>query len=284
LPEAVDDAAATVARQVEWQHFRTEGLAQVIEQGAELRARVVDLVDDDDAAQVACLGMLHHPVRPIADAGVGVDDDRKSLHGGHRGQGGATEIRITGRIDQVDVDGRLPVRGMIDAGDRCIDGMPAILLDRVEIGDGAAAFDGACRLDGAAGMQQGFEQRGLAGARVACEGHIADLACDVGHESVSPCVRVERTSWQSARESAATERALGGRSWREWTIARRQTQRPVAAQQSERAHNVLLANLASSHPSPATEHFPWLSRDTPPRTGPATSRPAVAPSARRRAA
>src|SRR5690606_35259715 len=42
-----------------------------------------------------------------------------------------------------------------------------------------------CHLDGAAGMQQGFEEGGFAGARVACEGHVADLFRRIGH---APCL------------------------------------------------------------------------------------------------
>ncbi|MEJ7745501.1 MAG: hypothetical protein WKF61_01860, partial [Luteimonas sp.] len=36
-------------------------------------------------------------------------------------------------------------------------------------------------------MQQGFEEHGFAGARVACEGHVTDLFGAVRHEAVSPC-------------------------------------------------------------------------------------------------
>ena len=38
-----------------------------------------------------------------------------------RGQGGAAEIRISGRVDQVQVDGILAGRGVIDAGDGRVD-------------------------------------------------------------------------------------------------------------------------------------------------------------------
>ena len=199
LPEAVGDALAALGRQVERQHFGAEGFAQVVEQGVEFGARVVDLVDDDHPAQVARLGVLHHPARAVADAGVGIDHDRDGFHRGQRGQGGAAEIRIAGRVDQVDVDGLLAGRRVVDAGDGRVDGVAALLLDRIEIGHRAAAFDRACRLDRAAGMQQGFEQDCFAGARVACEGHVADLLCGVRHEAVSPMVGGRRRADRSGR-------------------------------------------------------------------------------------
>ena len=42
--------------------------------------------------------------------------------------------------------------------------------------------------DRAAGMQQGFEQHGFAGAGVTREGHVADLLGGIRHEAVSPVV------------------------------------------------------------------------------------------------
>ena len=212
LPEAVDDRLAAFGGQVERQHFAAEGLAQAVQQRTEFRARMIDLVDHDHPAEIARLGVLHHPVGTVADAGVGIDHHRHRLHCGQCGQGGATEIRIAGGVDQVDVDRRLPVRGVVDAGDRGVDGMAAFAFDRIEVGDRAAAFDGACRLDGAAGMQQGFEQGGLAGAGVACQGHVADLLCAVGHEPVPPS-RANGRGVMAVRASRRSS-ALGGRSWR----------------------------------------------------------------------
>jgi len=53
--------------------------------------------------------------------------------------------------------------------------MLAFLLLILEVGNGAAALDAACRLDRAAGMQQGFKQGGSAGPCVAREGLVADV-------------------------------------------------------------------------------------------------------------
>ena len=93
--------------------------------------------------------------------------DRILFRGRHR-RTGAGAIGILGK----------------DAGDGGIDGVAAALLEGIMIGHGAAALDGACHLEGAAGMQQGFEQGCFAGAGVAREGHVADLLSTVGHASV----------------------------------------------------------------------------------------------------
>ncbi len=64
--------------------------------------------------------------------------------------------------------------------------MAAASFHRVEVGHRGAAFEAACRLNRATGMQQGFEEGGFAGAGVACQGHVADGFCAVRHEAVSP--------------------------------------------------------------------------------------------------
>ena len=102
------------------------------------------------------------------------------LDRGQRRQRRPAEVGIAGRVDQVDVR----IAGVVD---RCAIAasmrMAAFLFDRIEVGHGRAALDRACRLDRAAGMQQGFEQDGFAGAGVTCEGHVADLFGRIGHGS-----------------------------------------------------------------------------------------------------
>jgi hypothetical protein len=205
VTEAVDDALSVVGGQVEWQQLRAEGFAQVVQHARRVCVVVVDLVDDDDPAQVARLRVLHHAARAVFHAGIGVDDDRDGFHRGERRERRPAEIRVSGCIDQVDVDGRV-VGQRIDARDRRIDRVPAFLFDRIEIGNRRAALDGACRLDRAAGMQQGFEEHGFAGAWVACEGHVADVFGRIGHEAVSPVLGIRGPSWLSASEALPPER------------------------------------------------------------------------------
>ena len=177
--------------------FGAEGFAQCVEQSRVVGFGVVDLVDDDRAAEIARLRVLHHAARAVFDAAAGVDDDRDGFHRGERRKRGAAEIRISGSVDEVDVDGRA-VGGGVEACDRGVDGVAAFLFDRIEIGDRRASLDAACRLDRAAGMQQGFEEHCFAGAWVACKSHVADVFCRVGHEAVSPVKGGRRPSWLSA--------------------------------------------------------------------------------------
>src|SRR3546814_12971468 len=84
-----------------------------------------------------------------------------------------------------------------------------LFRSRIEIGNRVATLHGACRLDGAAGMQKGFEQRGLAGAGVACEGHVADVRSRVRHEPVTPVVLGEpgrSEEWRVGKECVRTRR------------------------------------------------------------------------------
>ena len=200
LPEAVDDRLAAVGGQVERQHFGAELLAQRRQHAGAVGAFVVDLVDDDGAAQVALGGAFHEAARAMRDALVGVDHDQGGFHRGKGRQGRAAEFRIPRRVDQVDVHA-----AVVGAGDGGIDGVAAALLEGIMIGHGGAAFDGACHLEGAAGMQQGFEERCFAGAGVACQGHVADLLRAVRHEAVPPVGWVEGPSWLSG-QSASRER------------------------------------------------------------------------------
>ena len=76
--------------------------------------------------------------------------------------------------------------------------MLAFLFERIVIGHRRAALDRACRLDRAAGMQQGFEQSCFAGARLSCEGDVADVVGGIGHGSGPPEAR-ERTMRPAGR-------------------------------------------------------------------------------------
>ena len=113
----------------------------------------------------------------MPDAAVGVQDDRHRFHRRERRQRGTPEVGVAGGVDQVEMDA-----AVVDGGECGIEGMPALLLDGIEIGNGVAALDGAGRGDCAAGVEQGLEQQRLAGAGLAGEGHVADLFGGVGHE------------------------------------------------------------------------------------------------------
>ncbi len=78
----------------------------------------------------------------------------------------------------------------IEAGDGGIQRVLVLVLQRIVVGDGTAAFDGAGLADGAGPGQQGFDQGGLAAAGVSDDGDVADVLGSVfGHSEVLyfPC-------------------------------------------------------------------------------------------------
>ena len=238
--EAVDHAATTVGRQVQRQHTAAEGLAQLLHHPRAVGLFVIDLVDHDHPAQAAFGGPLHQAHGAVGYAGVGIDHDQRRFHRRQCRQRRAAEFRVAGGVDQVEVDAAPAVGGGVDRGDGDVHRMAARLFHRVEIRHRGAAFDRACRGQGAAGMQQGFEQGCFAGAGVACEGHVADVAGCVGHEAVPPVCGSEGPSWLSGPGVPARRlphgcspgRVPGGRSWRTATLTRRRRRRRCSAQRT----------------------------------------------------
>ena len=209
LEEAVHHGLAALRGQVDRQAFGAEGLAQLLQQRA--RVGAVYLVDDEQAAQAAPLGVVHQALRAVLHAVVAVHHHRAGFHRGQGCQRGAAEFRQAGRVDQIDV-----ALAVVDGGDGGADGMAARLLHRVEIGNRGAALDGPGRLDDAARVQQGLEQRGLAGARVAHERDVSDAVGGVGHERTSRAdARCEAVMVVRGRRAARRGAGRsGGRSWR----------------------------------------------------------------------
>ena len=180
LEEAVDDAGALVRGQIDRQALAAEFVAKRLDHAFEIDAVVIDLVDDEHAAEIALPRAVHEPARLVADAGHGVDDDRAGLDRRERGQRRAAEVRRSRRVDEVDVGA-----AEIDRCDRGAERVLAFPFQRIVVGHRGAALDRACRLDRAAGMQQGFEQCCFAGARLSCESDVANVVCAVGHVASS---------------------------------------------------------------------------------------------------
>ena len=77
LKETIDDGAAAFARQVQRQAFSAERFAQLFQHFFGTGIAAVDLVDDDEAAQLAIAGEVHEAVRDRIHSGGGADDDRR---------------------------------------------------------------------------------------------------------------------------------------------------------------------------------------------------------------
>ncbi|GAO26586.1 hypothetical protein ALISP_6406 [Alicycliphilus sp. B1] len=179
VPLAVEEAVHHPGRagigQVERQAFGAERGLYVNQQGGELDALGVDLVDDDQAVLPALGGVVHHAPRHGLDAGGGVDDDGAGFHRLQRRQALADEVRQTRRIDQVDA--AAAVREVHDGGLQRVLGLDLL---RVVVAHGAAALHAADRTYGTAGVQQGLGQRGLAGGAGTHQGQGADVRHGAG--------------------------------------------------------------------------------------------------------
>ncbi len=99
------------------------------------------------------------------DAHGGVDHHHRRVHSGQRAVGVFGEVLMAGGVEQVE-----DAASVLEGHDRGDDGDAALALDAHPVGTGATALalgaDVAGELDGAAGAQQVFRQRGLAGVGV----------------------------------------------------------------------------------------------------------------------
>ncbi len=157
--EAVDDLRAALVGQVDRQAWLAEAGLDLREQRRQVDALRVDLVDDDQAVELAFGGLRHQAQHRRLDAGGGVDDDHRGLDRLERRQRLAGEVGGAGRVDQVHAAALVP-QVQHRAGQRMLH--PA--LEGVEVADRAAALEAAGRADHAGAVQQGLGQAGLAGA------------------------------------------------------------------------------------------------------------------------
>ena len=80
LKETVHHPPAAIGREVDGQALRAEGVADLRGETGEVNPLGVDLVDDDDPAQLALLGRGHHALGHPLDAALGADDHGRRLH------------------------------------------------------------------------------------------------------------------------------------------------------------------------------------------------------------
>ena len=170
LKETVHDPLAAVGGQVDGQALGAEGVADLRGEASEVNPLGVDLVDDDDPAQLALLGRGHHALSHALDAGLGADDHSGRLHRWQDGQAAADEVGKAGGVEQIDV---LAVG--VEAGDADVQGVFVLLLQGVEVTNGRPAGHAARRGDHARGGEQGLHQGGLAGTGVTYQGDVADV-------------------------------------------------------------------------------------------------------------
>ena len=158
--EAVDHLGAARVGQVQRQALAAEGGLDVGQQRGKLRAGGVDLVDHQQAVEVALGGVVHHSHRHRVDAADfpagGVDHHHGGLHRLERRQCLADEVGRPGRVDHVNARA-----GMLEVHHRGIERVLHLAFEGVEIADRAAALQAAGCADRAGTDQQRFGQAGL---------------------------------------------------------------------------------------------------------------------------
>jgi hypothetical protein len=120
MEKTIQTAAALIGGKVDRQAFATEFLTQGADQRAQIHAFGIDFVDHQHAGNATLFCAFHHAPRTVFDAVGRIDHDGDGFNGRERGQGAAAEIRIAGRVDQVDV-----AIAVVDRGDTAVDGMAA---------------------------------------------------------------------------------------------------------------------------------------------------------------
>ncbi len=168
VEEAVDDASAAVRGQVQRKAFTSERGLDRGQQAGQVSGGV-DLVDDEQAVELARGGVLHHAHCHRLDTGAGVDHDGGGVHRFQRRQRLADEVRRAGGVDEVDA--RVAAR---QVHQRRVQRVLHAAFERVVVAHRGAALQAALGADGASGVQQGLREAGLAGRRRSDEGKGAD--------------------------------------------------------------------------------------------------------------
>ena len=153
LKEAVHHAVAAAGGQIQRQAFAATRFAQLLQHVGAVGVAAVDLVDDDEPAQLALARKLHEALRERVDAVDGTDDDGDRLHRLEHRQRLAEEIRVARRVDEVDVDAVA-----VEAADRGVEGVLQAPLLRVEIRHRGAARQAAASTDRARLQQQRLQE------------------------------------------------------------------------------------------------------------------------------
>src|SRR5581483_7879671 len=171
--EAVDNAAELrllADGELERCDTGAEAFLQLVERAVERRALTVELVDEDRARQTE---VLRHAPRDLGlhlDALDGRDDEHREVDGAQRGRDVADEVRVPGRVDEVDL-----VAVDLERRERHRQrDVPALLLG-VEVRDGVAVLDPPHPVDRSRAEEQRLGQRRLPRTAVADERHVADL-------------------------------------------------------------------------------------------------------------
>ncbi len=178
-------------RHVEQRAAVAKHFADGIDQLREIDLVGVELGDAEDPPQTGVSGFLPGPTGVDPDARVGVDRDQRGVGGPQRADRLADEVRIPGRVDQVEV-----LAFVIEMDDRRLDRMLVVLLLFVEIADAGAGVDAGLAAHRARLHQQMVDERRLPRGAVPTNRDVADVL-DVACRHNSSCQTVELVSGQA---------------------------------------------------------------------------------------
>ena len=137
----------------------------------------VDLVDDDDRAQVQLERLAQHEARLRHHAFGGIDQQQHALHHLQHALDLAAEIGVAGRIDDVELHVAVADRGVLRENRDA-----ALALERIGVED--ARRDLLALAKDAALLEHGVDQRRLAVIDVCNDGDVADIGACL-HETVT---------------------------------------------------------------------------------------------------
>jgi hypothetical protein len=176
LEEAVHHGLAAVGRQVERKARLAEGLADLREHLLGARILAVDLVDNDQPAQAARLGEIHHALGHRLDAVHRAHHDHRSLDRLERDQAAAQEVGVPRSVDDVDAPAL-----RLEPADRGVERVQQRLFLWIEVAHRRAAGERPLGPDGSGLREQGLGQQRLARAGLAHQCDVADVRGAVGH-------------------------------------------------------------------------------------------------------
>ena len=139
---------------------------------------VSSLVMHEDAAEAGVARFLPRAAGVDLDAGVGVDRDQRRVGGPQGADRLADEIRIAGRVDDVE-----SLAGVIEVDDGRFDRMLVVLFFFVEVADAGAGIDAGLAAHRARLHQQLVDQRGLARGAVPADRDVANVLDVSRHDS-----------------------------------------------------------------------------------------------------
>ena len=162
-------------RQMERRHRGAERLDELVERALERGPLTVELVDEERPGDTEVLGDVPGDPGLHLEPLDGGDHDDRQIGRSQPGLRVADEVRVAGRVEQVDLV-VLPLERRKGERDRD----PLGNLVGIEVADGVAVLDAAHAIDGAGGEQECFGERRFPGTAVADEHDVADPVGGIG--------------------------------------------------------------------------------------------------------